>query len=666
MHKVLKIVVLIFFFPLLLPAQAPVQNKYAVLLGINDYYMKPGVKHPSSLHGCVNDANSIKELLINRFGFQSENIQTLFNENVTRKNVIDLMEQTLQKCKPGDAFVFFYSGHGAWMLNPSNKFDSVKRGMSQSMVMSDLYSPNLDCLFTDEVLKQVFNQFVDKKVIVTSLFDCCYSGNLAMGYDAFYWMPLLKPENKGLLLMGIYYVPEKKEPKGCTVDGMGHIIDTIDSDHDGIPDCKDWEIDSPPFMQVDSLGVSVEGVSAEDFINMDDKFESKTSAVQQENGERSFNLKDALKVWYPLRAKRPSDRPNSNFISISAASDRETGAEITDESDMKHGAFTKVLLNVYRENSAGLPLSEVLKKITNEMKEQGYYQTPTYHFDAGRMKTNLVGTNSADISNEISATCIAAKNGKITINKGAYAGIAAGNVLKDVSIAGNKRIVIEKIYDDSATAIDRSRSIGTGDKLVVVDHYTKSKPIIKLFIPSMNCTPAGFHNFFNSKIKQIVDEEDYGDLMFPNPAERSVITLYYDEKNFNQLNRTLGASIRGTQNNYVFLPVPSYILNGFKTILAKDQNLELVNKPEDADFVLYLNYVKARKDQSPGFVFYFHPRIDDPANNQMGIFSKEYFQTPSLNLPPKKLKELSQQFYEYSRRTIRYKTTNWINNDPRR
>src|SRR5258705_12022315 len=238
MEKIISIVFLVFFLPAFLFAQFTTGNKYALVLGLNDYYIQPGVKHPSSLRGCVNDANSMKGLLINRFGFKPADIQMLYNENVTRKNVIDHMHEILQKCKPGDVFVFFYSGHGAWMSNQMNKYDSVKRGMSQSMVMSDLYSPNLDCLLTDEVLKAVFNEFVDKKIIVTSLFDCCYSGNLSMGYMTDYWVPFLRPTTKGILLNGVNYIPEKIKPRGCHYDNSGRLIDTMDADHDGVPDCR--------------------------------------------------------------------------------------------------------------------------------------------------------------------------------------------------------------------------------------------------------------------------------------------------------------------------------------------------------------------------------------------------------------------------------------------
>ena len=117
------------------------QERYAVLVGVNDYYDDPATKNPHSLQGCVNDANSIKELLLNRFGFNPANIATLYDAKVTKKNFIDMMKAMLKKCKPGDALVFYYSGHGVWMDNDMNDGDSIKAGMSQAIVMSNLYAP---------------------------------------------------------------------------------------------------------------------------------------------------------------------------------------------------------------------------------------------------------------------------------------------------------------------------------------------------------------------------------------------------------------------------------------------------------------------------------------------------------------------------------------------
>lgn len=277
MHKVSKILL----FILLLSIDANAQNKYAVLIGINDYYTAPGVKHGSSLHGCVNDAKSMKGLLENRFGFNPANIITIFNEQGTKRNIIEAMHSMLMRCEPGDALVFYYSGHGAWMTNIINTKDPVKDGMSQSMVMSNLYAPDLECLFTDEMLKQMFNQFVDKKVTVTALFDCCYSGNLAMGVTNSYWKPFLRTEGKGLFANVLPYVPRKIKPTGCRVDSSGRITESLDSDHDGVPDCKDWEVNSPPFVTVDSLGVTNQDLTAEQFIALSADFKNKHSNSNQ-------------------------------------------------------------------------------------------------------------------------------------------------------------------------------------------------------------------------------------------------------------------------------------------------------------------------------------------------------------------------------------------------
>jgi len=156
------------------------QNKYAVLVGVNDYYESPTVKSFHSLKGCVNDALSMKSLLINRFGFDKTNINLILNEKATQNNLINVMAATLTKSNAGDVVLFFFSGHGIYIDNVALNQDPIKKGYNQSLIMSDLYSPGYACLVKDNTLKKVFNQFVAKKVILTTIFDCCYSGNMSM------------------------------------------------------------------------------------------------------------------------------------------------------------------------------------------------------------------------------------------------------------------------------------------------------------------------------------------------------------------------------------------------------------------------------------------------------------------------------------------------------
>lgn len=91
------------------------QNKYAIIVGINNYYEAPDKLSQFCLKGCVNDAKSIQSLLINRFGFAEKNIVLLLNEKATQPALLAAFNEILGKTKPGDALLFYYCGHGIWM-----------------------------------------------------------------------------------------------------------------------------------------------------------------------------------------------------------------------------------------------------------------------------------------------------------------------------------------------------------------------------------------------------------------------------------------------------------------------------------------------------------------------------------------------------------------------
>jgi hypothetical protein len=673
MHKVLKLILIIFFNSLAISMHA--QNKYAVLIAVNDYYENPGVKHSSSLQGCVNDANAIKGLLLNRFGFTANNIATLYNEKVTKKNFIDLMHAMLRKCKPGDALVFYYSGHGVWMDNDMNDSDSIKAGMSQAIVMSDLYAPGWDCLVRDETLKQIFNQFVDKKIIVTTILDCCYSANLMMMPDPQgYWKPLPRPAaTKTIFLRNIPFIAVTEKPTGCTVDSSGKIMDTLDTDHDGIPDCKDWEIHTPPLSAVDSEGVNIETISEQEFLASPDNYYDSASFARSvlsddepENvltDTRSFNLRDNLTIRERATQARPSERPNSNFLSLAGTSDRNKGLEITDETGMKHGAFTKALISAYKKNSADLPVFQLQDTLTAYMLGQRYYQSPTYYSEPGRLKGNLIGISSFGFSKTVKAVCTDNKSGIVTLDKGRDAGIAKGNIFTAVT-KGKYKVQVSDVQSETASAIDKSGGrIKKGDILELTDSYTISAaPLVKIYIPSAGFTPASFTSFFNKTVTKWVRQKSYRDYHFWSSDKTSTMIFLDDSvKSYKIANST---HLPGAEETlfYVFLPVPSYITTALKALLMKDQNIEIVSDRNKADYVLYLNYTKERPDHKSGFVFYFHPSLtkeeqqDDPR-----VFSLDHAEVPSVTTTGKPLQVLSQKVYELAKKTIRYKTSAWMN-----
>lgn len=672
MHKVSKLILTIFFYSVAISLSA--QNKYAVLVAVNDYYDGPGVKNPKSLQGCVNDANGIKELLINRFGFNPANISTLYNAKVTKKNFIDLMRTMLKKCKAGDALVFFYSGHGVWMDNDMNDGDSIKAGMSQAIVMSDLYAPSWDCLVRDETLKQIFNQFVDKKIIVTTILDCCYSANLMMMPDPQgYWSPLPKPAaTKTLFLRDLPFITVTEKPPGCAVDSSGKIMDTLDTDKDGVPDCKDWELHTPPLSATDSDGVNTESITEEEFLALPDNYYDSASFVndssvnnEQQNSmadTRSFNLRDNISMNIRATQARPSDRPNSGFLSLAGTSDRNKGLEITDESGLKHGAFTKALLTVYKKHGGDFPVSQLQDTLTDYMLQQKYYQSPTYYSEPGRLKGNLIGINTSGFLKTIKAVCISNKSGIVTIDKGTYAGIAKGNIFTGPNKAKYK-IQISTVENETATAIDKSGGrMKKGDILELTDSYTESVPLVKIYIPSAPFTPVSFTNFFNKTVSKWVKQKSYRDYNFWSSDKAS--TLIFLDDSVRSYKIANSSYLPGGELNlfYVFLPVPSYITGACKSILMKNQNIEIVDDKNKADYILYLNYTKERAGHKPGFVFFFHPSLTSAQHQEEPrIFSLDHTEVSSLTATGKPLQMLSQKIYELARLTIRYKTTAWMN-----
>ncbi len=390
------------------------QNKYALIVGINDYYEVKGTKSDVSLHGSINDANSIRNLLINKFGFKKSNIDTIYNADATRDNIIAGLKRKLKQCKPGDAMVFYYSGHGVYLYNTDEKLDSVKRGMNQAILTSDLYNydNHLKCFLRDFTLKEYFNLFVNKKIILTAIVDCCFSGNLAMagrGEDlsektkSVEVMELMgrltqNSDNPQLLIDSISENAQTI-PSGCAVDSTGAIKDKTDSDGDGVPDCKDKE----RFTNKACFPVNDDGVGncPVDYIFMQfhqaiNKYDSaeleKTNKGSSPfTADKAFSATEVLTISEKDTIKRPVDRKNSRFLFISATTDLQKAVEFGDESGIVHSFFTASIIRVFNKCPVNTPVSALFQKIQDDMSTYHRNQNPTLYADPARKKNNLSG-----------------------------------------------------------------------------------------------------------------------------------------------------------------------------------------------------------------------------------------------------------------------------------
>jgi hypothetical protein len=82
-------------------------QSHALVIGINKY------KSAGSLGYAVSDAAAVKELLINSFGFASENVRYLSDEEATRANITGAyMRFTRDDVDIDDKIIVFFAGHG--------------------------------------------------------------------------------------------------------------------------------------------------------------------------------------------------------------------------------------------------------------------------------------------------------------------------------------------------------------------------------------------------------------------------------------------------------------------------------------------------------------------------------------------------------------------------
>lgn len=95
-----------------------IKKRLATLVGCNYANTK------NELRGCINDVRAMRDLLIDRFGFDASDIVILIDESrekvlPTGANIRQALRSMIDMARPGDIVFFHYSGHGT--LIPSMK-----------------------------------------------------------------------------------------------------------------------------------------------------------------------------------------------------------------------------------------------------------------------------------------------------------------------------------------------------------------------------------------------------------------------------------------------------------------------------------------------------------------------------------------------------------------
>ncbi|CCH41125.1 Metacaspase-1A [Wickerhamomyces ciferrii] len=147
-------------------------QRKALLIGIN--YIGTN----NALRGCINDAHAMQKFLIDRFGYKSEDMVMLTDDQrdlvkvPTRQNIIRAMHWLVSEAKPNDSLVFHYSGHGATQKNLDGTEES---GYDSTIVPVDFQTAGQ---IIDDELHNILVRSLPPGARLTAFFDSCHSGTV--------------------------------------------------------------------------------------------------------------------------------------------------------------------------------------------------------------------------------------------------------------------------------------------------------------------------------------------------------------------------------------------------------------------------------------------------------------------------------------------------------
>ena len=140
--------------------------RHALLVGVANY------RHPdSNLIFPEQDVEVFRGYLIQQHGFEAGEIRTLLSSQATAEAMKVEFDRLVKSAQPGDAVVFFFSGHGTQVEDMD---DDELDGLDESLCAYDHDSQDKDTHFTDDELRAYLGALKTDRVLV--VMDCCHSG----------------------------------------------------------------------------------------------------------------------------------------------------------------------------------------------------------------------------------------------------------------------------------------------------------------------------------------------------------------------------------------------------------------------------------------------------------------------------------------------------------
>lgn len=152
-------------------------NAYVVLTGCN--YDSPECRRLS--WGPIDQFVSAKFMKkIVQHCPQVADYRTVFQEQMTKQNVLNAIYEMGSRCEPGDCFVLYYAGHGDRLKDvDGDEEDGYDEALVCLNPITQSPEPRNDKIWIrDDELASAITSVVDEEVAILVLADCCHSGSM--------------------------------------------------------------------------------------------------------------------------------------------------------------------------------------------------------------------------------------------------------------------------------------------------------------------------------------------------------------------------------------------------------------------------------------------------------------------------------------------------------
>ena len=311
----------------------------ALLAGINNY------KTIGDLRGCVNDTQSIQNLLVDSFNFAPNAVRILTDKKVTKAELRKQWRWLISELHAGDRIVFHFSGHGSYNVDQNADEED---GVDELLCLYGMDWDDPETYLLDDEL-HTWTQEVPTGVQLTVLLDSCHSGTGTRMVE--------RPgsSNRGVSMQSATLVDLETSLRRLSITSKAAM-----SNFNAVSRSMSRVLPATTDQLTEQSVVARFAQPPEEVIRRINKV-----------GKRS-TFSDAVSSPATAMADRG---PEMNHVLWSGSQSDQTSADAWIDGDY-HGAFTWHFCDSVRAAGATPRVEKVIKSLRKKLKDAGFSQVP--------------------------------------------------------------------------------------------------------------------------------------------------------------------------------------------------------------------------------------------------------------------------------------------------